>query len=227
MDLVPHVLTRKVYNLYCSLESTDTTSTLLKMMTALAQKTDLQIRAYSWRRRWLNSCLHPMSWITNLPTARKRKKKAITFLKVILHWNSSWQVVSLVLVGLFFYDVERLPHSVFVVSRTCTAPFDRLKIFLITRPPELGGPSSLAPANAKVVGVKIITNAVARIYSEGGVLAFWTGNSLSIAKIFPESAIKFLSYESSVSCFFTMHHFRVTSYPAFNRNGPLPNTGTR
>jgi hypothetical protein len=44
----------------------------------------------------------------------------------------------------------------FVVSRTCTAPFDRLKIFFITRPPELTGPSSLAPANAKVLGVKII-----------------------------------------------------------------------
>jgi solute carrier family 25 (mitochondrial phosphate transporter), member 23/24/25/41 len=30
------------------------------------------------------------------------------------------------------------------------------------------------------------------------VLAFWTGNGLSVAKIFPESAIKFFTYESSV-----------------------------
>ena len=42
-------------------------------------------------------------------------------------------------------------------------------------------------------------NAVARIYSEGGILAFWTGNGISVAKIFPESAIKFFAYESSVS----------------------------
>lgn len=86
------------------------------------------------------------------------------------------------------------------VSRTCTAPLDRLKIFLITRPPELGGPSP-TNVNAKVTGVKIITNAVTRIYSEGGFLAFWTGNGLSVAKIFPESAIKFFVYESSKRAF--------------------------
>jgi len=48
-------------------------------------------------------------------------------------------------------------------------------------------------------GAKAIGNAVARIYSEGGVLAFWTGNGLSVMKIFPESAIKFFSYESAAS----------------------------
>lgn len=83
------------------------------------------------------------------------------------------------------------------VSRTCTAPFDRLKIFLITRPPELGGPSSAA----KMTGVETITSAVTRIYSEGGLLAFWTGNGLSVTKIFPESAIKFFAYESSKRAF--------------------------
>jgi len=81
------------------------------------------------------------------------------------------------------------------VSRTCTAPFDRLKVFLITRPPDLGG----VPAKTGVGGVRVIAGAVARIYSEGGVLAFWTGNGLSVAKIFPESAIKFFTYESAAS----------------------------
>lgn len=81
------------------------------------------------------------------------------------------------------------------VSRTCTAPFDRLKIFLITRPPDLGG-LSLSP-KAPVRGVRAIATAVARIYAEGGVLAFWTGNGLSVIKILPESAIKFFTYETS------------------------------
>lgn len=87
--------------------------------------------------------------------------------------------------------------TVFTVSRTFTAPFDRLKIFLMTRPPDLGG----TPLNTKpgLMGAKAIVNAVSRIYSEGGVLAFWTGNGLSVAKIFPESAIKFMTYESSVN----------------------------
>ena len=86
------------------------------------------------------------------------------------------------------------------VSRTCTAPFDRLKVFLITRPPEMGG-IAIHPKPG-IGGLKAIGGAVARIYSEGGVLAFWTGNGLSVLKIFPESAIKFLTYESSVRSFF-------------------------
>ncbi|KAH9943478.1 mitochondrial carrier [Epithele typhae] len=84
------------------------------------------------------------------------------------------------------------------VSRTCTAPFDRLKIFLITRPPELGGTLS---GQSPVGGLRAIAGAVTRIYAEGGVLAFWTGNGLSVLKILPESAIKFLSYESSKRMF--------------------------
>ena len=82
------------------------------------------------------------------------------------------------------------------VSRTCTAPFDRLKIFLITRPQDVGASLTSKPS---ALGVRAITGAVARIYVEGGLLAFWIGNGLSVAKIFPESAIKFFSYESSVS----------------------------
>lgn len=60
------------------------------------------------------------------------------------------------------------------------------------------GGTALSP-KPSVGGLKAIGSAVARIYAEGGVLAFWTGNGLSVMKIFPESAIKFLSYESSVS----------------------------
>ncbi|GJE84214.1 mitochondrial carrier [Phanerochaete sordida] len=85
------------------------------------------------------------------------------------------------------------------VSRTCTAPFDRLKIFLITRPPDLGG-TALSP-QAPIRGLHAIGGAVRRIYAEGGVRGFWTGNGLSVVKILPESAIKFFSYESSKRLF--------------------------
>ncbi|KAF5344151.1 hypothetical protein D9758_008886 [Tetrapyrgos nigripes] len=85
------------------------------------------------------------------------------------------------------------------VSRTCTAPFDRLKIFLITRPPDLGGTS--LGSKTGIGGVKMIWTAIARIYAEGGFLSFWTGNGLSVVKIFPESAIKFFTYESSKRMF--------------------------
>ncbi|EIN10446.1 mitochondrial carrier [Punctularia strigosozonata HHB-11173 SS5] len=96
------------------------------------------------------------------------------------------------------------------VSRTCTAPFDRLKIFLITRPPDMGGAKLAGAAvltnpkevsKASLHGAKALANAVTRIYAEGGILAFWVGNGLSVVKIFPESAIKFLTYESSKKVF--------------------------
>lgn len=40
--------------------------------------------------------------------------------------------------------------------------------------------------------------AMTKIYRDGGgVKAFWVGNGLNVTKIFPESAIKFFSYEYS------------------------------
>ncbi|KAJ1308481.1 hypothetical protein OPQ81_004185 [Rhizoctonia solani] len=96
------------------------------------------------------------------------------------------------------------------VSRTATAPFDRLKVFLITRQPDLAdtpkrqgaGSVSGLGATEKVASIasgraRGLGRAIAHIYAEGGLTAFWVGNGLNIIKIFPESAIKFLSYESS------------------------------
>jgi len=106
------------------------------------------------------------------------------------------------------------------VSRTCTAPFDRLKVFLITRPPELGG----VPTAGRQSAFKITASAVGRIYAEGGVLAFWTGNGLSVAKIFPESAIKFFAYESSVSVLLSYSESFALPISTF-RNERLQSTG--
>ena len=110
------------------------------------------------------------------------------------------------------------------VSRTCTAPFDRLKIFLITRPPDLGG-TSLSP-QAPVRGVKAIGGAIAQLYAEGGVRAFWTGNGLSVAKILPESAIKFLTYESSVGRISTFNQPELTALVCTARNALSRSTWT-
>ncbi|ORX52709.1 putative Mcsc-pending-prov protein [Hesseltinella vesiculosa] len=67
------------------------------------------------------------------------------------------------------------------VSRTCTAPFDRLKVYLIT--------------NAQKESLTI-RQAVSVIYASGGLRGFFVGNGLNIFKIVPESSIKFYSYET-------------------------------
>ncbi|XP_047341711.1 calcium-dependent mitochondrial ATP-magnesium/phosphate carrier protein 2-like isoform X2 [Impatiens glandulifera] len=64
------------------------------------------------------------------------------------------------------------------VSRTATAPFDRLKVFMQVQTTE-------AP----------ITHAIRNIWKEGGVLSFFRGNGLNVIKVAPESAIKFYAYE--------------------------------
>lgn len=80
------------------------------------------------------------------------------------------------------------------VSRSVTAPFDRLKIFLMTS-------ANATPSTGKATPFRAahtLAVAVGRIYKEGGgVKAFWVGNGLNVLKIFPESAIKFVSYEQS------------------------------
>lgn len=67
------------------------------------------------------------------------------------------------------------------VSRTATAPLDRLKVFLMTSQ-ETQGPH--APHSARV-GFGELARAFGAIYREGGVRGFWLGNGLNCIKIFP------------------------------------------
>lgn len=89
------------------------------------------------------------------------------------------------------------------VSRTATAPFDRLKIYLITT--ARSQPEALKSGSTSKIatrGFSMLTEAVQALYREGGGLkAFWVGNGLNCLKIFPESAIKFLSYETAKRAF--------------------------
>lgn len=97
------------------------------------------------------------------------------------------------------------------VSRTATAPFDRLKIYLITSAQIKSAEKDLAAGRSTPVEVSaklvtkragVLSQAVLTLYHEGGGLkAFWIGNGLNCLKIFPESAIKFLSYEMSKRAF--------------------------
>ncbi|KAG0088677.1 hypothetical protein BGZ93_002552 [Podila epicladia] len=95
------------------------------------------------------------------------------------------------------------------VSRTVTAPLDRLKVYLITNStPALTGPASTAlkyipkftsPSSvvAAPVRQRLLWTAITELYQAGGIKTFFRGNGLNIIKIAPESAIKFYTYETS------------------------------
>mmetsp|Transcript_6637 Transcript_6637/g.18512 ORF Transcript_6637/g.18512 Transcript_6637/m.18512 type:complete len:298 (-) Transcript_6637:178-1071(-) len=66
------------------------------------------------------------------------------------------------------------------VSRTTTAPMDRLKVLL-----QAGGGGQTG-----------IAEGLRSIYQEGGWRAFWRGNGANVLKIAPETGMKFLCYDS-------------------------------
>lgn len=121
-----------------------------------------------------------------------------------------------------------------VVSRTCTAPFDRIKIFLIARTDlsstVLHSKKEIARQISKGASQKIIDEARQKLavaqqeaaaakqlvhdqhpktirspiiqagrtlWKQGGFRAFYVGNGLNVFKVFPESAMKFGSFEAT------------------------------
>ncbi|XP_046384072.1 calcium-binding mitochondrial carrier protein SCaMC-3-like isoform X1 [Ischnura elegans] len=66
------------------------------------------------------------------------------------------------------------------VSRTVTAPVDRIKVFL--------------QANSKYGGLLSCLHALIK---EGGILGLWRGNAMNLIKTVPDSAIKFMVYEQA------------------------------
>ncbi|KAF3765521.1 hypothetical protein M406DRAFT_78329 [Cryphonectria parasitica EP155] len=73
------------------------------------------------------------------------------------------------------------------VSRTATAPLDRIKVALLVATGATNGGG----------GVKSIGAAVRELYKAGGIRTFFAGNGLNVLKIMPETAIKFGSYEAA------------------------------
>ncbi|XP_026866054.1 calcium-binding mitochondrial carrier protein SCaMC-2-B isoform X1 [Electrophorus electricus] len=67
------------------------------------------------------------------------------------------------------------------VSRTCTAPLDRLKV--------------LMQVLASRSNTMCIAGGFSQMIREGGVRSLWRGNGINVLKIAPESAIKFMAYE--------------------------------
>lgn len=67
------------------------------------------------------------------------------------------------------------------MSRTCTAPFDRIKVYL--------------QVNSTKTNKLGVMSCVHLLHAEGGIKSFWRGNGINVIKIAPESAMKFMSYD--------------------------------
>ncbi|KAG5982350.1 hypothetical protein E4U55_002016 [Claviceps digitariae] len=91
------------------------------------------------------------------------------------------------------------------VSRTATAPLDRLKVYLLVNTSSSSSGSTVAAAAVKQSGSvatgkiasRPIRDAVKDLFRNGGVRSFFAGNGLNVIKIMPETAIKFGSYEAA------------------------------
>ncbi|KZL78293.1 calcium dependent mitochondrial carrier protein [Colletotrichum tofieldiae] len=88
------------------------------------------------------------------------------------------------------------------LSRTATAPLDRLKVYLLvnTRASTETAATALKqgrPLLALRNAVRPFSDAVKDLWKAGGMRSLFAGNGLNVIKIMPESAIKFGSYEAA------------------------------
>lgn len=104
------------------------------------------------------------------------------------------------------------------VSRTATAPLDRLKVYLIAQTnvskPAIDAAKSGAPLQAAKTATRPLISATIELWRMGGIRSLFAGeehcpnvhkaaliaigNGLNVLKVMPESAIKFGSYEVCV-----------------------------
>jgi solute carrier family 25 (mitochondrial phosphate transporter), member 23/24/25/41 len=75
------------------------------------------------------------------------------------------------------------------VSRTCTAPLDRLRVLLQVQ-------TRTVVEATFIQRCQLILHSVKQIYMDGGIKSFWRGNGVNVIKIIPESATRFYVYES-------------------------------
>ncbi|KAG9269968.1 calcium-binding mitochondrial carrier protein SCaMC-2-A [Astyanax mexicanus] len=113
--------------------------------------------------------------------------------EIILYWKHStiFDVGENLMVPDEFTTEERLTgmwwrHLVAgggagAVSRTCTAPLDRLKVLMQVH----GSRSSNM----------CLMSRLTQMIKEGGLRSLWRGNGINVIKIAPESALKFMAYE--------------------------------
>ena len=88
-----------------------------------------------------------------------------------------------------------------MISRTATAPLDRLKVYLIAQTGTKGEAVQAAKEGAPIKAVtsfgRPLIDACKDLWRAGGMRSLFAGNGLNVVKVMPESAIKFGAYEAA------------------------------
>ncbi|KAF2447570.1 calcium dependent mitochondrial carrier protein-like protein [Karstenula rhodostoma CBS 690.94] len=95
-----------------------------------------------------------------------------------------------------------------IVSRTSTAPLDRLKVYLIAQTSVTKEAVDAAKSGNVVRAFKNawhpLAGATKELWQAGGMRSLYAGNGLNVVKVMPESAIKFGAYEAAKRAFATL-----------------------
>lgn len=95
-----------------------------------------------------------------------------------------------------------------MISRTATAPLDRLKVYLIAQVSPKEDAIKAAKEGSPVKAVRHfgrpLIDACKELWRAGGMQSLFAGNGLNVVKVMPESAIKFGAYEASKRFFATL-----------------------
>ncbi|KAF1814312.1 calcium dependent mitochondrial carrier protein-like protein [Eremomyces bilateralis CBS 781.70] len=87
-----------------------------------------------------------------------------------------------------------------IVSRTSTAPLDRLKVYLIAKTtvsPTIEAAKSGSLRATLRNAWRPLAEASKELWAAGGIRSLFAGNGINVVKIMPESAIKFGAYEAT------------------------------
>ncbi|KAM3536352.1 hypothetical protein MY4038_000510 [Beauveria bassiana] len=114
------------------------------------------------------------------------------------------------------------------VSRTATAPLDRLKVYLLVNTQNRGETAVAALRRGKLLAAlqnaaQPFSDAIRDVYRSGGIRGFFAGNGLNVVKIMPETAIKFGSYEAAKRAFANLEGHgdsqRINTFSKFTAGG--------
>jgi len=92
-----------------------------------------------------------------------------------------------------------------MISRTATAPLDRLKVYLIAQTSTKEAAVEAAAKGAPISAIRHfgrpLIDACKDLWAAGGIRSLFAGNGLNVIKVMPESAIKFGAYEAAKRAF--------------------------